>query len=410
MKGQGFRESVVQQCLRQLGAQFRTKELARHPCMLAGHPGLASSPRYNADVGKYLSRECADVKRIDVSTNQDGALWQNRLVALPEPLAGVDPPSPAGEGGSVEALGVLEIGPKPTSDDAFTARMRRHQSWYRAAVLRLPAGTGPERGSTRVLGSMLRPEDAALGRNFLTPEIYQVAQARLREGSRNAEPFRLLHNMLSSQPMCFNLFAPLVRDNALASRLLQAVPGLEVARVLSVAIEHAPHPAREYLADGTSFDAFIEYEHRDGRRAFVGIETKLTDTFSQTVCDTPAYRRWMGGPASPWRPDAAARVCAVEHNQLWRDHLLAIALRDHPARRYAHGALLLVRHPLDRSCDRVVAGYRELLVSDDRTFIELPLDRLVDLWRVALDNDEQRAWLHAFRQRYLALEASEEAR
>lgn len=210
--------------------------------------------------------------------------------------------------------------------------------------------------------------------------------------------------------MCFNLFAPLVRDPALATRLLRCIPGLQVEQVLAVKLEYAPRPAEDYLADGTSFDAFIEYRHVDGRRGFIGIETKLTDTFSPKVCDTPAYRRWMRGATSPWRPEAATRVAEVAHNQLWRDHLLAVALRDHASKRYAHGALMLVHHPLDRSCERIVAGYRQLLVDADASFLSISLDRLLASWLEVAGDGEHSAWLNAFHQRYLALEESEAAR
>jgi hypothetical protein len=97
----------------------------------------------------------------------------------------------------------------------------------------------------------------------------------------------------------------------------------------------------------------------------VGIETKLTDGFSRKVCDTPAYRRWMQGPRAPWRPEAASRVANVDHNQLWRDHLLAIAMRDHSTKRYEHGAVMLVRHPLDNSGAAIARGYRQLLGEGD---------------------------------------------
>lgn len=175
----------------------------------------------------------------------------------------------------------------------------------------------------------------------------------------------------------------------------------------AVALEHAPRPAASYLDDNTSFDAFIEYEHRDGGLAFVGIETKLTEPFSPATDDKHAYRRWMRGPASPWRADAAEHVAAVAHNQLWRDHLLAIALRDRPVRRYTHGALMLVRHPGDLDCEAVVAGYRRLLVDGGQTFLDLPLDRLIAAWRAALGDDQRRTWLEAFHRRYLALGESE---
>ncbi len=409
MNQNSFNAEIVRQCLRQLGARFRTKELSRHPLMRERHRDLAARRNYHAMMGAYLSSHCADVKPVGGSSNADGALWSNLLHV--EVLCDSSP-AVARNGADVAvcaggALAPNAAGPQRGSDSPFTARMRLHQSWFRATVLGLPFGTGPLASSTAPLGSMLRAEDAERGSNFLTPEIHQVTRERLREGRRNVERFRLLHNMLSSQPMCFNLFGPLVKDTELATRVFQAIPELGVDRVVAVRLEYAPEPAEEYLADGTSFDAFVEYVHRDGGRAFVGVETKLTDGFSQKACDTPAYRRWMTGPRAPWRADATASVCRVAHNQLWRDHLLAVAMRDHGGKRFGHGALMLVRHPMDFACAPIVEGYRRLLVDGDTSFVDMPMDRLVGRWQAALGGDECGAWLRSFAQRYLSLAESE---
>jgi hypothetical protein len=175
------------------------------------------------------------------------------------------------------------------------------------------------------------------------------------------------------------------------------------------AIEWAPEPAVDYLADRTAFDAFFEVELADGSLAFVGIETKLTDAFSDKRYDRPEYRRWMDRPGSPWVTTAGPRVADVRHNQLWRDHLLAIALRDQPRSRYVAGALLLVRHPLDTDGAAAVAGYQRLLVPGDRTFIDMPLDRLVRAWEPLVRGDKEEHWLAGFRTRYLDLAQSDAA-
>ena len=171
-----------------------------------------------------------------------------------------------------------------------------------------------------------------------------------------------------------------------------------------VAIEWAPKPRQEYLGDNTAFDAFVEYEVTGGGLGFIGVETKLTEPFSQTHYDRPSYRRWMN-PGGPWRPDAADRVDAVVHNQLWRDHLLAVAMLQRAGSPYREGRLALVRHPLDAECAEVVAGYRELL-RDASTFQDLPLDTLVASWKAVTGAD---AWLDAFALRYLDLARSEAA-
>ena len=301
-----------------------------------------------------------------------------------------------------------EIGPQPKPRSSFEARMRLHQCWYRSRVLKAPYGTGPEHHHTRLLGSMLSKPDGARGRNFLTPTIFQVAKERIAEGGRSVAAFRLLHNMLSSMPMCFNLFGELASDSELARLLLDGLAGLDVGRIRRVRVEWAPAPLADYLNDGTSFDAFIDYFKRDGTRAFVGVETKLADTFSSGSYDRSTYRRWMDGPNAPFLPGVVEKASESKYNQLWRDHLLAIALRDNPDSPYQEGALMLVRHPDDGNGTGVSAGYRELLRPDEPTFIDMPLDRLVDKWAAHLESHPALAWLEKFALRYLRLEHSED--
>jgi len=303
----------------------------------------------------------------------------------------------------------LELGPQYAKDSPFAARMRLHQSWYRARILGVPCGTGPNRNSSAFYGNMLTQEDGARGLNFLSPVIFDIARRSVAKGKGAIEPFRLFHNMLSSQPMCFNLFAPLVDNLDLATRLWRLVLPNEVNRVLGVLIEYAPQPPGEYLDDKTAFDAYVEYERLDGKLAFVGIETKLTEPFGRSHYDGPSYRRWMHGPGSPWRQDARDKVADKSHNQLWRDHLLAWAMLNHRCRPYERGLLMLVRHPDDGDCAAIVRGYRKLLRQDDDTFIDMPLDKLIGIWQRAPLAGEWRQWLARFEFRYLDLDASEEA-
>jgi hypothetical protein len=387
MSWKNLDQRLVAELVHEQGPRFGTRAISDHPRLRAAHPVESRARNWRAWVGRCISENqgggvIPSLRKAGRSRGQQ--LWE-RTAAAP-PAAPSMPRAPEASDG---------LGPQSSSDGAFAAEMRLHQSRYRHERLQVPCGTGPRRGSTRHYGNMLRPADGARGCNFLTPEIFAVVQERLAQDTDRVEPFRLLHNMLSSQPMCFNLFGPLVRDPALASRLVSALLGQEV-EVVEVRIEHAPSPAEEYLADRTSFDAFIVYDGPVGR-GFVGIETKLTEPFSQKSYDRPEYRRWMR-PGGPWREEASARVADIAHNQLWRDHLLAVALRDHPRSSFVEGRLVLVRHPGDESCGRVVAGYQELLVPGDTTLVDWPLDRLLAVWEGVAP--ERGAWLRAFRERY----------
>ncbi len=93
----------------------------------------------------------------------------------------------------------IDYGPQYPPDLPFTARVRFHQSWYRATVLGVGYGTGPEAHHRSRFGNMLDLEAAEAGLNFLTPASFDVARRRIAQGGGVA-PFRCLHNMLSSQP------------------------------------------------------------------------------------------------------------------------------------------------------------------------------------------------------------------
>ena len=307
------------------------------------------------------------------------------------------------------AMNVQQIGPQYDKDKPFAARMRFHQSWYRAEILKVGWGKGPGPGHSRELGSMLTPHDGEQGLNFLSPEIFAVARSRMAKARGGVERYRLLHNLLSSQPMCFNLFGPLVEDLGLATALFKTILPGEIGRVIRVEIEYAPEPAGDYLDDKTAFDAFVEYRTPIGDPGFLGIETKLTEPFSQKEYDRPAYRRWSERADSPWPKEAWSRLPEKQHNQLWRDHLLAVPLRLHPESPYARGHLLLVHHPQDDECADATAGYLKLLKPSDASFHDQPLDQLIGNWRAAVAGTHHESWLDEFARRYVDLSQSEDA-
>src|SRR3954451_21145381 len=90
----------------------------------------------------------------------------------------------------------------------WQAQLRRQQAWWREKRLGLPAG--PRVGHSRLVSSML-PDDVNLSTNLMWPEAVDAAEKALialatenRPGLIHEE--RLRRNLLSSQPLCFNLF------------------------------------------------------------------------------------------------------------------------------------------------------------------------------------------------------------
>jgi len=138
-----------------------------------------------------------------------------------------------------------------SSDQRRVAAYRRLQSWYREEQLGVrEPGTKPD-GSP--LGSAL-PVSALASRpdlNFLTPAAYRNALDRaivVRRTGGTLEEDRLYRNMLSSMPLCFNIFGSLGTHPAFV-RLIQALVDSEASIVGAVSCEWAP-PSR--LSDSSA--------------------------------------------------------------------------------------------------------------------------------------------------------------
>lgn len=292
------------------------------------------------------------------------------------------------------------IGPQPKSDAEATARHRFHQSWYRAFVLGVPAGIGPGEKSGKPLGSMLRPEEGAAGSNFLTSEIAEMADARIAEGG-TVEPFRARHNLLSSQPLCFNLFGPLARRPDLAAAFVAAVTGRDIAAVSCVTIEDSPG----HLGDRTGLDASIRYETTGGASGVLGIETKLTERFSPKryeLDSMPAYRKYSEGQDAPFRADRLEELTDPRWNQLWRNQMLCEAIKHHEERDHAEQVVVF---PDDMTATAgLVADYAALLTRLDAVR-PWTLSQVVAVLSASCDVADQ-PWLDRFRTRYIDLDLS----
>jgi hypothetical protein len=301
----------------------------------------------------------------------------------------------------------IGFGPQHPRDNPFTARMRFHQSWYRVKVLKAPFGVGPKPRNSSQYGNMLTVSDGERGLNFLTPHIFEIVKRRLAHQKGMMDSFRLLNNLLSSQPLSFNLFAPLVDDIELATRLFQTLLPGTIQNVTKVTLEFSPEPAKEYLNDRTAFDAFIEYEDPSGKMGFIGIETKLTESFTPKSYTSPFYTRWFNEASAPWLATALPQLQEIQVNQLWRDHLLAVAMQLSPLSHYASGHFMLIYHPLDAECRAALEVYKTLLRPGEPTFIHLSLDQVIERWRGEVNSTATSNWLSDFSLRYLDLEASE---
>jgi len=285
-----------------------------------------------------------------------------------------------------------------TRDNPFQQRARLLQHLWREHES-LPVGD--HRG--RPLGSRLAMPEARerLG-GFVTETVREVVRSEVLDGRRARGKLygkpRIFNDLLSSQPLCFNLFGELQRDlDLLTKALRRRVRGLDHVETLD--FEYSPGRGdHRFLADRSAFDVFLRYKTRGGERAFLGFEVK--------------YAEDLRGRAAAWRQryevvadrmgvfDEAAlpRLRRQPLQQLWRDHLLAGSMLQADLG-YTTGRFVVL-HPRDNlACARATEDYRACLTAAE-TYDVWTLESLVDDLRVV----GAGTWLDRFYDRYLAFE------
>lgn len=250
-------------------------------------------------------------------------------------------------------------------------------------------------------GNMLKKEDGNRGLNFLDPKIFESVKKRIAKGTGAVESFRLLNNMLSSQPLCFNLFGLMDGNTELAKDFWSKHFSERIKKITNLEFEYAPSPKEKYLSDNTAFDVYFEYLNPKDEKGFIGIEVKLTESFSEKQYDTPVYRKWSKSYDVPWKKKSRDSLPEIKHNQLWRDHLLAESIYKQPDSQFKEYLFLLIRHSGDKDCENAVKGYKKLLKDEDKTFYDFTLDRFISAFDQLEVSEDVQKWLGLFKLRYL---------
>jgi hypothetical protein len=225
----------------------------------------------------------------------------------------------------INKYGSKSAGDKPE----FVAKARLLQSWYRLNILgQKEYGFGPEEKSSTKYGNIL-VEGNKSGLNFLDPEIFEYAKFRLQflKNGETIREYRLYNNMLSSQPMCFNLFYPIKslfeQNEKAATKILKACfPNLNIKTILAIEIEFLPYPTHIYLDDKTAFDAMIVYQTESDEKNILAIETKYVEKLGDNPSSKLAKQIDLV-KNSPIFSDAGKKASEKGFGQLGRNFLLA---------------------------------------------------------------------------------------
>jgi len=219
----------------------------------------------------------------------------------------------------------------------------------------------------RKLGSRIDLESAKQSKaNFLNKEVCQAVLNRLEnpQPHQTLNEDRLFADLLSSMPMCFNLFGVLQADIELADRAVHTwwpdVPG----RVSAVHFEWSPgrRLEGEYLENRSAFDVAFELELPGGKHGVLGVETKYhEDCKAEKEPSDDRRKRYLkvARESGVFKESAFEAIMGTDLQQIWLDHLLALSMTQHPSKQWSWAGFVLV-HPARnpsyaRSCERYMS-------------------------------------------------------
>lgn len=179
----------------------------------------------------------------------------------------------------------------------FTEKCRKLQGCFRDEM-KQQMGIGPS-GKPQI--NMI-VDGERTGKNFVNDFAFRYAKHRVEHRQKN-ETFgvdRLFNNLLSSQPMAFNLFCPFIEmlekgKEKEVSSIFQAIfPDKGINKVEKVELEYLHTDIENYLNDRTAMDVIIRYIDTEGKKSFIAIETKYTDVLGTNgASNTMLHKKWI---------------------------------------------------------------------------------------------------------------------
>lgn len=287
-------------------------------------------------------------------------------------------------------------------DDAMTnfrRRARLQQARWRGDR---PIGTHPIRGGAgaRLLGSRLDLDYARrTGENFLSAAVLESVRHRLsyKESHQLLTQDRLWADLLSSMPMCFNLFGELANDAEAANQLVQHLWPRSTARFVELKFEWSPGRCDPlYLGNKSAFDAAFLLTETAGGRSVLGIETKYHERLPKPEDPGSRLERYIeiAERADIFVPGSIDSLAHGPLQQIWQDHLLVLSMLQHPSASWRKGRFALLYPGGNVAYANAAQSYRHTL-RDDSSFVAMTLE---DVLSCRAFRPELR---HVFTERYL---------
>ena len=243
-------------------------------------------------------------------------------------------------------------------DTRFRSAARLLQALWRVDK-ELPIGSYISSEGTAIrLGSRISSAAARTGANFISRDIAALAfkEVCYREIGAAIDEERLFSNLLSSVPLVFNLIGPMRLDLELATAVMRKIIPAFTGTITGVVFEHSP--ARRdprFTHDGTAFDAVIRYTTDAGRRGFIAVEVKYSESCTEPVPTLRPRYDELSRETGLFIDADNVDLRTNPLQQLWREHILAQAMIQNGL--YDEGSFVVIAPTLNHMVQAAAHAY-----------------------------------------------------
>ncbi|MEL4457387.1 PGN_0703 family putative restriction endonuclease [Lutimonas vermicola] len=296
----------------------------------------------------------------------------------------------------------MKIGPQYSKDrltdtTGFLEKARLHQSKYRAFQLEVPFDG---------YGNYLTEKDASAGLNFYDDfKIFQEVKKRYPRYNRP-----LYSNMLRSEHIGFNLFAPFKTDLEFGKKVLNDLLSGQIQSLDRLEIEYAPKPSEKYLKDKTSFDTYIEYTHIDNQKGIIGIEVKYTEhdyklkknsKQEMDINNKNSKYYLISERCGLYKSNTIDLLVSDKFRQVWRNQLLgeSIVLEDFDKFKHFTSITMFPKgnvHFIETSNE-----YINMLTNNKDRFVPVTYENFLSICNKHKSNTRTEKWLKYLDDRYI---------
>jgi hypothetical protein len=300
----------------------------------------------------------------------------------------------------------------PKSDNKFTAKCRVLQSRYRDLKLKEPHGFGPTKGSDKKYGNMLVNGEQT-GSNFISKAAFDFAREKVIEKQVNKyltiDEYRLFNNMLSSMPMCFNLFSDLRKllihsSSETAIIIRQLFSELDwIEDVTYIDVEFIPIPISAYTNDKSAFDAMIIVKDKNGKRGLISIETKYTDILGNNTSADTRTKDEIISDGKFFDPHLVSELKDKGYKQIHRNFLLTyIYAKKNGFKNFIN---VVISPSDDKLSTEEISEMKQHMTKFDNCIMKIDLEEFVQRG-INCRQPEFSELMRDFRQRYLEFDGA----